>query len=119
MLRQKALLILTLALLVVQACKKDKDLSPQCDTANVSFSQDILPILENNCFNGCHNGSNPNSGFLLETYNDVKKKVDDGRLLGAVKQEPGFVAMPLNRAPINACQQSLIEAWINQGAPNN
>jgi len=119
MLRNNVLLILTFALLAVQACKKDENTTPECDTANVSFSQDILPILENNCFNGCHSGNNPSSGFTLETYNDVKKKVDDGRLLGAVKHEPGFVAMPLNRAPISDCNQSLIEAWISQGAPNN
>lgn len=101
------------------ACKKDQIVGPECDTANVSFSQDVLPIIQNNCFSGCHNGASPTSGFTLESYNDVKKKVDDGRLVGAVKQEPGFVAMPLNQAPISECDQSLIEAWVNQGAPNN
>ncbi len=119
MIQKKIFVIAVLAFLAIQSCKKDEDTTPECNTMNVSFSQDILPIIESNCFNGCHNGSNPNSGFTLETYNDVKKKVDEGRLVGAVKRDPGFVPMPFNKAPLSDCDQSLIEAWVNQGAPNN
>jgi len=90
-----------------------------CDTTNISFSAVITPILEQNCYNGCHSGSNPTSGFLLDSYAGVNAKVEDGRLLGAVEQLIGFVAMPLGKAPIPDCEISQIRIWIEMGAKDN
>lgn len=90
-----------------------------CDTANVSYSAVIAPIIQEHCYEGCHNGSSPASGFSLETYAGVKAKVTEGRLYGAVSQQPGFVAMPQGQGLIPSCQISQIKAWIDAGAPDN
>ena len=87
-----------------------------CDTTEVHFSEDIFPIIQSNCFMNCHNGNSPSSGFKLETYEQIKQKVDDGRLRGAVFQEPGFVAMPLGSSPLSDCDLAKIDAWIQKGA---
>lgn len=90
-----------------------------CDTENVSYSQDIRPIIENNCL-GCHRGANPVGGFVLETYDDVLAKVNDGRLYGAVSWQTGFVPMPLGASePLPECDLGKIKAWIDAGAPDN
>lgn len=118
MLNRAIFLIAFSTLLLWAGCKKDA--GPEvCDTTSVSFKADVLPILKNNCFSGCHNGSSPTSGFKLETYQDVKAKVDDGRLVGAVTRQPGFVAMPFNRPVLPQCEQDIIVAWVTQGALDN
>jgi hypothetical protein len=118
------LFILT-SFLVISSCTSDQlmeipepDLTG-CDTTDISFATMITPILEQNCFQGCHNGDNPIGGFLLDSYNSVKLKVDDGRLFGSVAQLIGFVAMPLNKGPIPACDISQIKTWIEDGALDN
>lgn len=105
-------------MLCVSSCKKDPDPS-NCDTTAVSFSADIQPIIEQNCYNGCHSGANPTSGFLLTSYSAVKLKVDDGRLFGAVDHQAGFVAMPQIGSKLSDCNLDLIKTWIDDGAPNN
>ncbi len=111
-------LVCALLPLLWAGCKKEE--GPEvCDTSAVSFSADVMPIIKSNCFSGCHNGSSPTGGFKLETYQDVKAKVDQGRLVGAVTHQPGFVPMPFNRQPLSQCEQDLIAAWVAQGALNN
>ena len=90
-----------------------------CDTTEVSFSGTIAPILQQNCYMGCHNGTNPSSGFLLDNYNGVKAKVNEGRLYGAVARLTGYVAMPLDQDPLPDCKISQIKAWIDEGALDN
>lgn len=89
-----------------------------CDTVNVGFQKNVLPILNNNCI-GCHSGTSPSGGISLQNYTEVKKYVNDGSLLGSIKREPGWSAMPKNRAKMSDCNIRQIEIWVNAGAPNN
>jgi len=41
------------------------------DTANVTFSKTIKPLLETNCV-GCHKIGSVSGGVLLDSYNHVK-----------------------------------------------
>lgn len=131
--RIRHVLLFLLALgLAMQACKHDSliempdDEPPPddttqtpCDTTVVRFSTDIFPIIQTNCFNGCHNGDNPTSGFTLENYDEVKQKVDEERFRGAVFREPGFVPMPFGLPPLPDCELAKIAAWLNRGAKND
>ena len=38
-----------------------------CETENVTFSVNILPIIQNNC-QGCHSGTDPAAGLSLLSY---------------------------------------------------
>ncbi len=91
-----------------------------CPTSS-TFAAVVTPILDNWC-NGCHAtnvAASAGGGIALDTYSDVKLKVDDGSLIGAIKQEQGFVAMPLNSPPIPTCDIQSIELWISEGALDN
>jgi hypothetical protein len=115
-----AALLLLAAITLVSSCNNDSSDDPTpCDSTDVSFSTTIQPILVANCYNGCHNGSSPTSGFLLDSYAGVKAKVDQNRLYGAVAHLPGFSAMPQGGGKLSDCQISQIKAWIDEGAKNN
>jgi hypothetical protein len=119
-----ALLVAGLFVVAVSntGCYYDKEeiLYPQtvCDTANVTYSGSVIPILISNC-TVCHGGSTPSAGIKLDTYADVKVQVTNGRLWGAVSQAVSFSPMPKNGTKMSTCNLTKIKKWIDAGAPNN
>lgn len=89
-----------------------------CSTVNMSFSNDILPILQTSC-TGCHGNTNPSAGINLSTYSGVAAMANSGRLVGAIRKQPGFAAMPPAGSALADCKIQKIEAWIAQGTQNN
>jgi uncharacterized membrane protein len=90
-----------------------------CDTANVSYSQHIAPIIQTNCV-GCHSGVAPSGGINLTSYSDVLVKVNDNALLNAVKYNNINSPMPPPTVgKMSDCNINIIAAWIHQGAQNN
>lgn len=90
----------------------------ECTKADMSFQTDILPILEDNCYE-CHDAANNFGGITLEGHNQLKTYVNNGELLGVIKHESGFSPMPKNATKLLDCEIEKIEAWIIDGAPNN
>jgi hypothetical protein len=117
------LLVATSAfILTFNSCAYDKAeiLYPPntCDTATVTYTKSIMPILGANC-NTCHGGSLPAGGMDLSVYSVVKAQVDNGRLWGAVSHTAGYKPMPKNSDKLNDCNLNKIKLWILAGAPNN
>lgn len=119
---RKFLPMLLSMLLYIPACYYDveEELYPDmgCATDNVTYSGTVLPILEANCLI-CHSAVANNGNVTLEGYDKLLEIVNSGRLLGAVRHEPGFSPMPQNQPQLVECTIQKIEAWINDGAPNN
>lgn len=119
-----SMLILTFLLYSVSlpSCYYDveAELYPEttCQTLNLSYSQDIVPILQNNCYR-CHDQQNQLGGVLLEGHTPLLKFVNNGKLLGVIRWDTGFPTMPRDAAKIPDCNISMIETWVNDGAPNN
>lgn len=126
----RLLLVASLATSIFFACKKDDDKDDpskaiQCDTAgftlnNTRHSVEIKNILDSNgCF-GCHAASQAQGGVVLEGYDNIKKYVDDDRLLGAIAHLNGYEPMPQGGAPKMAQNEICrIKFWVDNGAPNN
>jgi len=89
-----------------------------CDTAAVTYSTTIMPIISANC-NSCHGGSTPSGGVKLDTYAGISVPAASGRLWGAVSHASGFSPMPKNSPKLSACNLSKIKAWLDAGHPNN
>ena len=89
-----------------------------CNTVNVSYSGFIAPLFTTFC-NGCHSGGNPSGGILLNSYSGVKAVAQNGRLIGAISWSAGFQRMPQSGNKLSNCSIDKIQAWINDGAPNN
>lgn len=109
---------LVLGVSVVQfSCSKDET----CTTENMSFKTDIQPILsKNGCTDsGCHGSTTGTGAIAYTTYDGFFSQVAANRVLGAIKQQTGFSAMPKGKSKISDCDISKIEAWITQGAKDN
>jgi hypothetical protein len=84
----------------------------------MSYATDIAPILQTNCY-VCHSEAANNGNVTLEGHANVINYVNSGQLMGAIKHQSGFSAMPQNSTPLGSCEISKIEQWIVQGAQNN
>ena len=88
-----------------------------CDTTQARYSQKVAAILQSNC-TGCHNQGNASGSIKLDNYTSVKACVSNGRFLGAVRQTPGYVAMPPS-GKLSNCDLMILEKWVREGAQNN
>jgi hypothetical protein len=91
-----------------------------CDTANVTFSGSVMPLIGLKC-QGCHSGATPNGGVLLTNYTQVKATITDGSLLGSIDHQTGFKPMPYpaGSAKLPYCDIRKIRIWVDRGAPND
>lgn len=89
-----------------------------CDTVNMSYSANVLPILVSNCYR-CHANGIINGGVSLDGYNNVVIQVQNGHLIAAITHAAGFVPMPFDGGMLSDCNIASIKAWINEGAPDN
>ena len=90
----------------------------ECFSDNMSYQNDILPIIINNCYE-CHSAQNNFGNITLEGYNRISQYVNSGQLEGAINHESGYSPMPKNKAKLLDCEIEKIVSWINAGAPNN
>jgi mono/diheme cytochrome c family protein len=123
--KAKALLcIITGSIVLVIGCSKSSEDKltppdpPSCDTANMTYSTDIKPILQANCYS-CHGNGNAEGGRSLGSYESVKDAVEDGNLIGTITHAAGYPPMPQGGAKLSDCDINKIKAWINSGSSNN
>ncbi len=95
----------------------------QCDTATVTYSASVRPILQNACYT-CHASATANTagaGINLEGYPALKAFVVDntGLLVGSIRHLVGFSPMPKSAPKLSECDIRKIELWIIQGALDN
>lgn len=90
----------------------------QCNTVNMSFKDDINPILKAHCL-GCHSGNSLSGNINLSGYYNVKVLALDGRLYGVISHSKGYVNMPYAQPKLSECKIDKIKSWIDAGAPNN
>ncbi|NNK82705.1 MAG: hypothetical protein HKO92_06255, partial [Flavobacteriaceae bacterium] len=62
----------------------------ECDLANITFSQSVWPIIQNNC-TGCHSGASPQGNLSLTNYDEVAQIASNGYLSGVINHEAGFI----------------------------
>ena len=87
-----------------------------CDTTNLSYKNDISPILNNYCYT-CHVA---NSGQAGATEFDSYSKLNPLVANVVIRLDDPFSPMPPTTAPsIPECDKAKIKAWINAGALDN
>ena len=122
MMERRIISLLVTGMVILSSCYYDvaEVLYPptNCVTDNMSYATHIKPILSQNCF-VCHSEAANNGNVTLEGYTNLMIYVNSGQLMGAIKHQSGFSAMPQNSTPLSDCDISKIEQWIAQGAQNN
>lgn len=122
----KQILLFTAGLFLfsLSSCFYDKAdlIYPQpttCDTATVTYSGTVAPILTANC-NVCHGGTAAaGAGIKLDTYASVATWVTNGRLLNSMLHNGQASPMPKGGSKLDACTINKVSAWITKGAANN
>lgn len=111
-----------LLIVLFSACYYDNEEelyeTTECLVEGVTYSQDVLPIIQNECY-GCHDAATRNAGVNLEGYDKLKIYADNEFLLGVIRHESNFSPMPQNAPQLLDCEIAKIEEWIKQGAENN
>jgi hypothetical protein len=119
-------IILSLALIYAislhSSCSRDNEAElfadQECNLDNVKYSTVIAPIMQIHC-NDCHNRTAPQANVITEDHASLHVIVLSGQLLGAIKHQPGFAAMPFGLPKLDDCIIQKIEAWVKAGAPND
>jgi len=89
-----------------------------CDTVNMTFTANVVPILRANCYS-CHGNGNVNAGVTLDSYAGVSTQVQNGNLLAAITHTGNVTPMPYQLPKLSECDINKIKDWINRGALNN
>jgi mono/diheme cytochrome c family protein len=94
-------------------------------SSDVSFSADVLPILESRCVQ-CHGGRRTEGQLTLTTFDGIMAGGKDGAVVspGDAANSPLYVLpeqgkMPKRGAKLTPVQLDTIMAWINAGALDN
>ncbi|MDT3696613.1 MAG: hypothetical protein ROY99_09490 [Ignavibacterium sp.] len=127
-------LVLTAFSLILISCDdtltvEDVDSKPM-PQSNISFAENIYPILQVKCaFSGCHAQPNPSKGLDLSTYSGVTadptivfpREPDLSKLVWTIEARPPFPPMPPvgYAKPVTNEQIRGIKKWIEEGALNN
>jgi hypothetical protein len=120
-------LLLVVAAFVLVACGTSATvaLPPHTPSASVSFSKDVLPILQNQCVS-CHGGQKTSKGLDLKAYASMMAGSQSGAVIvsgDAAKsmliQSIQLGKMPKRGGPLPADQILLLMDWVNAGAKNN
>lgn len=82
-----------------------------CETNTPSFSDCVLPIIEDNCMS-CHS-ENGEQSLYLTSFTEIMLAVENNDLLVRIKSD-----MPPSNL-MNASDILIIENWIDEGAQNN
>jgi len=127
------LVLITLSIVLISCddtlTVEDVDSKPM-PQSNISFAENIYPILQVKCaFSGCHAQPNPSKGLDLSTYTGVTADLgivfpgepDHSRLVFTIEAIPPYPPMPPvgYAKPVTNEQIRGIKKWIAEGALNN
>ena len=96
--------------------KKDIVQVPCTIPATVSYSADVVSVLQNNCYS-CHSTGSNVSGILLDNYNSLRYYAENGYLYGTISHAGGYRPMPDDGGTITDRNIALIKKWIDTGTP--
>ncbi len=112
-----------LCVVVLTGCYDDKEIilypeSACTPPATPSYQTDVVPILSQHC-SSCHAGGFASGNVLLDSYAEVKKYADNGKLMGTITWSSGYSPMPKNGNKLTNCHITTIQAWVTAGSLNN
>jgi hypothetical protein len=99
----------------------DTDCIVNCDTTKFTYSGAIAPMMKTYC-NSCHattSAATAGGGIILDTYASILVQAQNGKLLGAISHNSGFIYMPQGGVKLSDCKITQVSKWIAAGALNN
>jgi hypothetical protein len=103
--------------LMYTSCAKDRTpnvvFDPTCSDT-ISFSQDILPLFQENCIS-CHDEGNA-TPYTFTNYSNISNNALDA--VNAMRGD-GFQQMPQDSPPLPDSLIKILNCWIQNQTPNN
>jgi hypothetical protein len=90
----------------------------KCDTFSVSFSKDILPLIEKHCWE-CHSAEIKTHGIALDSYDNIVIFGQEGSLYGSIVHDWNYAPMPWQKPKLDTCSITMVKKWIAAGMKNN
>ncbi|HEY2933791.1 MAG TPA: c-type cytochrome domain-containing protein [Acidobacteriota bacterium] len=116
---------LSIFALIALSCLFPLRLHSSAAADEVSFTNDIYPILTDRCL-GCHQPTTKSGGLVMTSYADFKQGGKHGTSFVPGRADASVVMkfisgeleprMPKNMAPLSDLEVELIRKWIQQGA---
>jgi len=92
---------------------------PADQMPQICFTEQVLPIFQNNCgTSGCHDGNGGESRYLFTNYASIMESITPGKASKSKAYQAmvsTFQLMPPNNA-LSTNNRTLIRLWIEQGA---
>lgn len=102
--------------LLMLSCKKDKASAFSCSD-DVSYSNEIRPLMEMNCtVSGCHDAT-AEGGYNFLSYEEVSLNAD--RILETIQHGTGVAPMPQGAEKLPDSLIQKFYCWKENGTPNN
>jgi hypothetical protein len=117
----KKLLLLTASVLfiVTSGCYKEKAAPSDCEIVTVSYSEDIVPIIDASCKapagkTGCHES-------WIGKYPNVKNRIKEGSWQNVVFDLKSMPKIPnlFSIDSLNEDELFIMKCWIEQGYKND
>jgi PBP1b-binding outer membrane lipoprotein LpoB len=110
----KKIVFICLLTFAFTSCRKDKveNYSNATCADTVSFNNEILPLIQNNC-TGCHDNQ---YGYSLTNHSNISS--NSAAIIGSMHQN-GYQLMPQGGPALHDSIIYRIECWVNQGKLNN
>lgn len=110
------LTIILLGISTMMSCTKDKVTNlPQANCLDtISFSTQVLPIIQANC-TGCHGAGN-GTGYVLTNHSNISASAN--AIIGAMNAN-GYQLMPQGGPALPDSIIQKVACWVEQGKKNN
>ena len=118
------IIFLLTTITLISSCYYDnfEELNPgaglTCDTSrSVTFTADILPIMQSNCGtnnSACHNANGLGS-YQLDNIAAIDIAIANGKFIESIKHESGVRRMPEDSPKMDDCNIALIDKWLSTG----
>jgi uncharacterized membrane protein len=100
----------------ITACKKKTSTPTATCSTTISYANDIVPMMTQNC-TSCHNSSNASGGYNLTTHANVSNNASI--VLNSMRHQNGATPMPQGSSQLPSTTIDKFDCWIQQGKPNN
>lgn len=94
-----------------------QETTPLCKaetSSNITYDEDVKPILDKNCFS-CHSNKQHSGGVKLEDISDVKFWANSGGLYDQIISFDGNPPRMPRGYQLTDCETITIKKWIDNG----
>ena len=114
------IVISVLVVFAFTSCEKDKAFQPGGCNTIISYSSDIVPIIQGSCMTGLGPGTGCHDAWITD-YSNIVKTIENDSWPNAVWGSYSMPKIPNNFGidSLDVNEVEIMRCWVEQGYPNN